>query len=847
MLETLGQYRVLDRIGAGGMGEVYRARDTRLGRTVAIKVLPDAVADDPDRRARFVREAQAAAALSHPNIAALYEIGEDRGRLFLVFEFVPGEPLRTVIGGRPLNPRRAVQCATQIADALADAHAAGIVHRDIKPDNIIITPKGNAKILDFGLATWTAGGAARELAVTTVETGGVALGTVAYMSPEQARGEPLDHRTDIFSLGVVLHEMLTGTAPFRGTTATAVALQIVQALAPPPSSANPAVPRELDAVVAKALEKQPDQRYGSAAALAGDLRAVDAALGERVESSARVEAIGITRPRPARGRWIAAATMAAVAVAIVAFARAPIGRLLRRTVASPPSPVVAVLPLELPDAAASERYFADGLTEDLITRLGQTPGVRVIGRSATRAYRGRAPRDLARELGAGVVLAGSVRPGGDSVKVSLELIDPNDSTAIWTGQYTREMKDIFAVQAQVAEDVARALRVKLQPTAASTRTASRLVDQRAYDAYLRGRDAASQRNIDQAKRQFEHAVELDDGLAEAHAGLAEALHLEAVFFGAPDDPDRRAKLKKAADRAAELDPDLPQAKLALALASDRLPDALAYLKSAIAIDPAYSEGYHQLGDQIQDFDPERAIAFYRRALAIDPRMDINHADIVAALSALGRHAEARRELEESPDAAGWKRPLRLTVALDEGRYEEALASMRSSGVMADIPVFRLGYIYTLQMAGHRDEAHREAEKLVRDSPTCEARAALAGIKQELGQAAAARQLAAPALQAATRADVGPNALRCAALSAAAIADVGTAAKMIRRIAADEKLLRFWALEIMGTTSGKLLRRSMFPWTHVASAPDVVDAKRALEAAYARVRLQIADILSDVRP
>jgi tetratricopeptide (TPR) repeat protein len=271
------------------------------------------------------------------------------------------------------------------------------------------------------------------------------------------------------------------------------------------------------------------------------------------------------------------------------------------------------------------------------------------------------------------------------------------------------------------------------------------------------------------------------------------------------------------------------------------------LKSAIAIDPAYSEGYHQLGDQIQDFDPERAIAFYRRALAIDPRMDINHADIVAALSALGRHAEARRELEESPDAAGWKRPLRLTVALDEGRYEEALASMRSSGVMADIPVFRLGYIYTLQMAGHRDEAHREAEKLVRDSPTCEARAALAGIKQELGQAAAARQLAAPALQAATRADVGPNALRCAALSAAAIADVGTAAKMIRRIAADEKLLRFWALEIMGTTSGKLLRRSMFPWTHVASAPDVVDAKRALEAAYARVRLQIADILSDVRP
>jgi tetratricopeptide (TPR) repeat protein len=399
----------------------------------------------------------------------------------------------------------------------------------------------------------------------------------------------------------------------------------------------------------------------------------------------------------------------------------------------------------------------------------------------------------------------------------------------------------------VAEDVARALRVKLQPTAASTRTAARLVDQRAYDAYLRGRDAAAQRNIDQAKRQFERAVELDDGLAEAHAGLAEALHLEAVFLGAPDDPERRAKLKKAADRASDLDPDLPQAKLALALASDRLPDALSHLKSAIAIDPAFSEGYHQIGDQIQDFDPERAIAFYRRALAIDPRMDINHADIVAALSALGRHAEARRELEEAPDAAGWKRPLRLAVALDDGRYEEALASMRSSGVMAAIPVFRLGYIYTLQMAGHRDEAHREAEKLVRENPTCEARAALAGVKQEIGQTAAARQLTAPALQASARADVGPNTLRCAALSAAAIADVAMASKLIRRIAADEKLLRFWALEIMGTTSGKLLRRSMFPWTHVAAAPDFMDAKRALDAAYARTRQQIAEMLGDVTP
>src|ERR1700733_10304650 len=227
MLETLGHYKILDRIGAGGMGEVYRARDTRLGRTVAIKVLSAGVAADPSRRERFLQEARATAALSPPNIAALYEIGEDQGELFLVFEFIPGETLKTTIAGRPMNPRRALDLAVQIADALADAHAEGIVHRDIKPENIIVTPKGNAKILDFGLATWTSSGAERDQAATMMATGaGTTLGTVAYMSPEQALGEQVDHRTDIFSLGVVIFEMITGRMPFSGSTSTALALQI---------------------------------------------------------------------------------------------------------------------------------------------------------------------------------------------------------------------------------------------------------------------------------------------------------------------------------------------------------------------------------------------------------------------------------------------------------------------------------------------------------------------------------------------------------------------------------------------------------------------------------------------
>jgi serine/threonine protein kinase len=292
MFDTLAHYKILDRIGAGAA--VYRARDTRLGRTVAIKVVSDAVAQDSERRDRFLRDARTTAALSHPNIAALYEIGEDRGHLFLAFEFVPGDPLSVVIGGHAMNPRRAVDLGVQMADALAEAHAASIVHRDIKPANVIVTPKGNAKILDFGLATWTAGG------------------TAAYTSPEQALGDTIDHRTDIFSMGVVLFEMLTGTLPFAANTPAALTLQIVETPAPAPSSVNGLLPRELDAIVAKALAKQPDQRYDSAAAFAGDLRLVAATLNSRPASTAtKAPVVRLPRRRARRG-WLALLVIVAI-------------------------------------------------------------------------------------------------------------------------------------------------------------------------------------------------------------------------------------------------------------------------------------------------------------------------------------------------------------------------------------------------------------------------------------------------------------------------------------------------------------------------------------------------------
>jgi TolB-like protein len=854
MLEQLGHYKILDRIGSGGMGEVYRARDTRLGRTVAIKVLPPDLADDPDRRERFLREARVAAALSHPNIAALYEIGEDSGQLYLVFEFVPGEPLSKVIAGRPLNPRRAMQFATQVADALADAHAVGIVHCDIKPDNIVITPKGNAKVLDFGLAAWTAGGAARTQAaqaVTTVATAaGAALGTLAYMSPEQARGEAVDARTDIFSLGVALYEMLTGSRPFQGTTPAALGLQVVEKPVPPPSTINRGVPKELDAVVSRALQKDPTARFDSAAMLAAELRAADR---EIQDAPARTDVViapaAITRPRDSRTVWVlaAAAILTIGGAGALWYERSALTSLWRGMTSKVPQPVIAVIPLELAEGG-QDPYFADGLTEDLITRLGQTAGIKVLGRSATRNYRGRSPADLARELHAGVVLTGTVRPMSESVKISLELIDPSDGVAMWAGQYTRELTDIFAVQAQVAEDVARALRLKLQPTAASERAAQRVVDRSAYDAYLRGREATAQRRLRVAKDQFAKAIAIDDGLAEAHAGLAEVLHLEAVFAGAADDPVRRTQLKSAAERAYELAPDLPQANLAKALASESFDAALGYLKRAIAFDPSYSEAFHQIGDQIEDFDPERAIKFDRQALALDPRMDINHADIASCLSMLGRFDEARAELDTATNASDWKTPLRVALVLDQGQYDLALQTLEQGNLMREAPIFALGHVTVLRMVNRRDDALREATRLVQAQPaSCEAKAVLAGLRAERGQLAQAQQLVAPALKAGAAADVGPSALRCAVTSAAALGDGNAAAAILDRIAGDERLLRHWAFKVMGVTGSKTLRRNMFPWTVVRDQRVFVAARERLDGAYEATRQKIGQLLGSVTP
>jgi non-specific serine/threonine protein kinase len=845
MFETLGHYRILDRIGAGGMGEVYRARDTRLGRTVAIKVLAATVAGDGERRERFLQEARATAALSHPNISALYEIGDEDGQLYLVFEFVPGETLTAAIAGRPLNPRRALDLSIQMADAIADAHAAGIVHRDIKPDNIIVTPKGHAKILDFGLATWTSGGIEREQAATVVATAaGTTLGTVAYMSPEQALGEAVDERTDIFSLGIVLFEMLTGRLPFKGATSTALALQIVQSAPPAPSSVNPSVPRELDPIVAKALAKSLDQRYESAATMAADLRAVAAILDVR---SHRIQppssTVTILPRRRSYGRAIAVAALVAVAAAAAWYEREPIRAQWRRMFGRAPAPLIAVIPLELPENDASQLYFADGLTEDLISRLGQTPGLRVLGRSATRGYRNRQPRDVAQELGAGVVLTGSVRPSADNVRISLELIDPLDGTAIWSSQYTRDVQDIFKVQAQIAEEVATALRVKLQPSAASARTASRLVDPRAYELYLRGRQALAERKLPEAIKRYEQAIAADPGLAEAFAGLAEALYLNPTFDGVTDDSSPTARLKQAAARAYELDPDLPQANVAVALAADDLSEALKHLRRAVDADPSYAEGIHLIGDLIVDFEPQRAIAFYRRSLDLEPRMQVNYPDMALAFLLMNQLPAAVQAVVNAAPGTPWARLSRALIELERDRPEDAVATLRSDPELRTAASDWLTYATALRAAGRSDEAIGELRRLSGSFPRfCDAPSVLGGLLLERKDPAGARRLTSPLLERGQAAQAEPADVRCALLAAAATRDVAGVAAMLTRIAADERLLRRWAYGITGNVARLLLSPHSYPWSKVASDPVVAVGRQRLDAAYAREREVIGTAL-----
>jgi len=644
----LGPYEIESALGAGGMGEVYRARDPRLDRTVAIKTLPVAVAGDPERVARFGREARLLASLDHPNIARIHGLEDAGGAPHLVLEFVEGETLASRLARGPLGVAETLEFGGQIAAAIEAAHERGIVHRDLKPGNVMLTPGRVVKVLDFGLAK---GGARADssadlsvsptAALSSTALGAI-LGTAPYMSPEQARGREVDRRADVWALGCVLFECLTGRAAFPGETVSDVIAGILQG--EPDWNALPAgTPQRLRELVRRCLVKDLESRPRDV----GDLRRELASIAAERASSAS----GLATAAPS----------------------------------------LAVLYFENPAHDAESEYFCAGITEDILTDLSKIRGLRVASRNAVARYRG-APVDLPRiasDLGVRAVLEGSVRRAGDRVRISAQLVNAADGFQLWAERYDRTLEDVFAVQEEIAASIAKALSVALSPSEAASLGSGRPGDVAAYDLYLKGRQCYGRytaEGLREALSLFRRATEIDPGYALAWAGIADC-HGQFIQWGITDDPEAEAKQGlEAASRAITLNPTLPEGHKAEGLVrhgmADRAGERRA-LERALQADPRFTPALLNLAvDAFTSGDLARAERIVRRALAIDPQEAFGTMWLAFITLVTSRPDETAaivarlRKLSDEPHYVSTSYVFRVVMELQRGDVAAAAEAVR---------------------------------------------------------------------------------------------------------------------------------------------------------------------------